>query len=113
MMLATITVDTEPDNVWGNFRSGGLDNIHALERFHSFMAESGVPPTYLITNSVASDPAAVSRLQRFARTGPLPLTLPATLGEVLRLGLADRCNLSGEPADRGADRRSPERRNLH
>lgn len=71
MMLAVITVDTEPDNVWGNFRSGGLDNIRALDRFHSFMAELGVSPTYLITYSVASDPEAVSRLQRFARNGPL------------------------------------------
>jgi hypothetical protein len=71
MMLATITVDTEPDNVWGNFRSSGLENIHALERFHDFMAEWGVPPTYLLTHSVASDSSAVARLQRFARKGPL------------------------------------------
>jgi hypothetical protein len=71
MNLATITIDTEPDNVWGNFRSSGLENIRALERFHDFMAEWGVPPTYLITYSVASDPDAVSRLQRFARKGPL------------------------------------------
>jgi hypothetical protein len=69
MMLAAITVDTEPDNVWRNFRSSGLENIRALDRFHSFMAELGVPPTYLITYSVASDPNAVSRLQRLARSG--------------------------------------------
>ena len=71
MTFATITVDTEPDNVWGDFRSRGLENIRALQRFHEFMAELGVPPTYLITYSVASDPDAVSRLQRFARNGPL------------------------------------------
>lgn len=71
MMLATITVDTEPDNVWSNFRASGLQNIRALERFHDLMAEWGVPPTYLITYSVASDSDAVSRLQRFARKGPL------------------------------------------
>lgn len=71
MMLATITIDTEPDNVWGNFRSRGLENIRSLERFHDFMTEWGVPPTYLITYSVASDPDAVSRLQRFAQKGPL------------------------------------------
>ncbi|MDO8480158.1 MAG: hypothetical protein Q7W02_28965 [Candidatus Rokubacteria bacterium] len=71
MILAAITVDTEPDNVWSNFRSSGLDNIRALERFHELMVEWGIPPTYLITHSVASDPTAVSRLQRFARKGPL------------------------------------------
>ena len=71
MMVAAITVDTEPDNVWGDFRSSGLRNIRALERFHNFMAEWGIPPTYLITHSVASDSEAVSHLQRFARKGPL------------------------------------------
>jgi hypothetical protein len=73
MMLATITVDTEPDNVWGNFHSTGLENIRALERFHDFMTEWGTPPTYLITHSVASDPDAVSRLRRFAAKGPLEI----------------------------------------
>jgi hypothetical protein len=70
MIFGVITVDTEPDNVWGNFRSIGLENIHALERFHAFMAESGVSPTYLITYSVASNREAVARLQNLARTGP-------------------------------------------
>jgi hypothetical protein len=70
-MFAAITVDTEPDNVWSDFRSAGLENIRALQRFHEFMVDLGVPPTYLITHSVASNRDAVSRLQGFARKGPL------------------------------------------
>jgi len=65
-----ITVDTEPDNVWSNFHSRSLRNVLGLHQFHSAMVALGVRPTYLITWSVASDPACVKALRNLENIGP-------------------------------------------
>jgi hypothetical protein len=73
MIPVTFTVDTEPDNVWKDFRSRGLANIQHLRRFHAFMTDRGAPPTYLLTHSVVTDRHSVRLLHELERIGPLEI----------------------------------------
>ncbi|HEV2248835.1 MAG TPA: hypothetical protein VGW37_19495 [Terriglobia bacterium] len=67
--LAVVTVDVEPDNVWGDFRSSSLKNIAALPRFQELCSRYGVRPTYLVCYSVASDNQCCSVLEQFLKNG--------------------------------------------
>lgn len=65
-----VSVDTEPDNVWSDFRSSTLRNVLELHHFHRAMADLGIRPTYLVTWSVAADPACVKSLRSLKNFGP-------------------------------------------
>lgn len=70
MTCFLLTIDTEPDNVWADFRSAGLDNVRALARFHRQVCELGIRPTYLLTWSVVSDAKSAAAIQRLREIGP-------------------------------------------
>lgn len=73
MIRVSFTVDTEPDNVWRDFRSQSLANIDGLGRFQRFVTERGVAPTYLITHSVVTDARAARVLHELRDIGPLEI----------------------------------------
>ena len=75
-----LTVDTEPDNVWADFRSATLRNVWGLERLHEAARSLGIRPTYLITWSVATGKPrrTTDRLTRGSSRPPPFNAWPAT-----------------------------------
>lgn len=69
-MKFIITVDTEADDQWK--KKGEkltLENISYLPRFQKLCDSFGFPPTYLITNEVASDERAIKILSLWQGAG--------------------------------------------
>ena len=64
-----VTIDVEPDNVWGNTQSNSLLNIENLKRFHKLCMKLDIRPTYLVTYSVVADKNSCDILESFIAEG--------------------------------------------
>lgn len=77
-----VTIDVEPDNVWVNNKSQSLENIKLLPTFHILCQKYGIRPTYLVTWSVASNPACISILESILSHGDCEIGIHPHLWEI-------------------------------
>jgi hypothetical protein len=61
--LFCFTVDTEPDNLWGNRPVLSYEHFRQLPEFHQSLCRAGARPTYLTTSEVAESEAARKALE--------------------------------------------------
>lgn len=66
-----VTVDTEEDDAWSDFRATGnaVRNAAGLDRFQRLCDKHGVSPTYLVDEPVIDDHLAIEKLSKFQRDG--------------------------------------------
>jgi len=64
-----ITVDTEADNEWKNIKNLSTKNIAYLSKFQVLCQKYNIPPTYLVTYTVAQDKQAVNMLFKWQKDG--------------------------------------------
>jgi hypothetical protein len=76
-----VTIDVEPDNVWGNTHSGSFENIKQLPYFHRLCVEFGVRPTYLVSWSVANDTASAKIIEKLFAGGECEIGIHPHLWE--------------------------------
>lgn len=89
-MFGLVTIDVEPDDVWRKPRSRSLDNIGQLPRFHDLCRDHGVRPTYLVTWSVAEDPASAAVIEALLATGDCEVGMHPHMWEIPPLIAKDR-----------------------
>lgn len=80
-VIAIVTVDVEPDNVWERTHSKSFKNIIELPRFHRFCREYGIRPTYLVTHSVANNPESCRIIEALLSSGYCEIGAHAHLWE--------------------------------
>jgi hypothetical protein len=68
-MQLIITIDTEADDQWQRRGPATTQNIAFIPPFQEICARHGIPPTYLCTHEVVSDPAFEQVLVPFERAG--------------------------------------------
>ena len=56
------TLDTEPDDLWGEASRLTFDHFEGLPRFHETMVSVGARPTYLTTSEVVEDPRGLAAI---------------------------------------------------
>jgi len=64
-----VTVDTEADNEWKNIKNLSTKNIAYLSKFQVLCQKYNIPPTYLVTYTVAQDKQAVNMLFKWQKDG--------------------------------------------
>lgn len=62
--LVVVTVDTEPDDAWGNHRNESVANVQQLPRFQRLLDRFGARATLLVTYRIIQSDAAVRVLER-------------------------------------------------
>ncbi len=75
MPFLLVGIDTEGDYQWdADARAHPtFENIYALPKLHDIFARHGVRPTYVVTHSVATDPASAEVLRRLQHRGDCEL----------------------------------------
>jgi hypothetical protein len=68
--LLCFTVDTEPDNLWGDSAAITFDHFSRLFEFHRALSNRGARPTYLTTSEVVEHIGARQVMERILATGP-------------------------------------------
>lgn len=64
-----LTIDTEPDNAWGNQLNPSVANVRELLRLHHVLAKYGAKATCLVTSRVIQDAEVTGVLRHLVDTG--------------------------------------------
>ena len=64
-----LTIDTEPDNAWGNHLNRSVANVRALLRLRDVLAKYGAKATCLVTSRVIQDGEAIEVLRHLVESG--------------------------------------------
>ena len=89
MVYGLYTIDVEPDNVWANAASTGIENLKSLPLIQSLCNEYGVRPTYLVTYSLITSPPAMKILEHLLASGGCEMAAHSHCWEIPPMAASD------------------------